>query len=176
MARRIDPRAMRLIRAQSRRAGGAAGLGLALLVLSPDGGAGAELVYADPWEIIHIAREFGPAEVGRDAMKDPQIEATVDGLQYRIGFYGCYLGRDCDRILFEARFARKEWEVDPPRAKVFAEWNGERLFGRAWFDDEDRAVLDHAVTLKGGVPKENLRDAFERWRLALEEYADHLDF
>jgi Putative bacterial sensory transduction regulator len=158
---------------------GAVGLGLGLAVspaLAPESGGAAELIGADPWEIIHIAREFGPAEVGRDAMKDPQIEATTGGLPYRVGFYGCYLGRDCDRILFEARLARKEWEDRPPRAKVFARWNSEKLFGRAWLDDENRAVLDHAVTLVGGVPKENLRDTFERWRVALEEYADHLDY
>jgi hypothetical protein len=153
-----------------------AGLGLALMLMSSPGPSrAAELVRADPWEIIHVAREFGPAEVGRDALKDPQIEATVDGLDYRVVFYGCSLGSDCDRILFEARFARKEWEDDPPRAKVFARWNAEKLFGRAWLDDENRAVLDYPVTLVGGVPKENLRDAFARWRVALEEYADHLD-
>jgi hypothetical protein len=156
---------------------GAAGTALALiLTLSAAHAEAPELVPADPWEIIHIAREFGPAEVGRDAMKDPQIEATVDGLPYRVGFYGCYLGRGCDRILFEARFTRKEWEDHPPRQKAFARWNSEKLFGRAWLDDENRAVLDHAVTLVGGVPEENLRDAFARWRVALEEYADHLDF
>lgn len=154
-------------------AGVAAASGLALALSA---GAGAsELVYADPWEIIHIAREFGPAEVGRDAMKDPQIEATVDGLPYQVDFYGCYLGRGCDRILFEARFARKEWDEKPPKAEVFAEWNGEKVFGRAWLDDENRAVLDYPVTLVGGVPKENLRDAFARWRMALEEYVHLLD-
>lgn len=166
---------MRLIRESATRL--AAGLALTLLVALPArwGGA-AELIHADPWEIIHVAREFGDAEVGRDAMKDPQIRGTTAGLAYRVNFYGCSLGRDCDRILFEARLERKEWEDDPPRAKVFAQWNADKLFGRAWLDDENRAVLDHPVTLVGGVPKENLRDAFERWQAALEEYADHLDF
>jgi hypothetical protein len=171
---------MRLISGVGWPAVGPAALGVALwLAVSTETGAAVEageLVSADPWEIIHIAREFGPAEVGRDAVKDPQIEATVDGLDYRVGFYGCSLGRDCDTILFEARLARKEWEDDPPRAKRFAKWNEEKLFGRAWLDDDNRAVLDFPVTLAGGVPKENLRDAFERWRAALEEYADHLDF
>ena len=146
-----------------------------VLAMAPGWGRAAELLHADPWEIIHVAREFGPAEVGRDAMKDPQIEATVDGRDYRVAFYGCSLGRECDSILFEARLAREEWEEAPPRARELAEWNSEKLFGRAWLDDENRAVLDHAVTLVGGVSRENLRDAFARWRLALEEYADHLD-
>lgn len=164
--------------AQPARAGARIGLAALLALSAGRGGAGEapQLVYADPWEIIHIAREFGEAEVARDAVKDPLIEARVGGVDYRVNFYGCSLGRDCDRILFEARLARKEWEDDPPPAKLFARWNEEKLFGRAWLDDDNRAVLDWPVTLVGGVPKENLRDAFERWRTALEEYADHLDF
>ena len=173
-------RAIRLIQGCAGRAMAWRGFApAALLALSAgwgEAGETPELVYADPWEIIHIAREFGPAEVGRDAVRDPQILATVDGLDYRISFYGCSLGRDCDKILFEARLGRKEWEDEPPRAKAFARWNGEKLFGRAWLDDDNRAVLDWPVTLAGGVPKENLRDAFARWRTALGEYADHLDF
>ncbi len=170
-------RTLRLNQAGSRAGAAPAAVTCVLsLALSAGGGKAAELVHADPWEIIHIAREFGPAEVGRDAVKDPQIEATVDGRHYRIGFYGCYLGRGCDRILFEARFARKEWEDEPPRAKEFAEWNSDKLFGRAWLDDDNRAVLDLAVTLVGGVPKDNLRDVFARWQTAVDEYADHLDF
>jgi hypothetical protein len=163
------------MRTGSRRA--AAGIGCALLlVAAAPPGRPAELIQADPWEIIHVAREFGPAEVGRDAMGDPQIEGSLDGLPYRVGFYGCRLGRHCDTILFESRLARAEWEDAPPRRSRLARWNGEKLFGRAWLDRENRAVLDHAVSLKGGVPKENLRDAFARWRLALAEYAEHLGF
>jgi hypothetical protein len=169
-------RAMGRIGVHPRLAGAAAAVGLALIAGSTGRVGAMELVHADPWEIIHIAREFGPAEVGRDAMKDPQIEGTLDGLPYRVDFYGCWLGRNCDRILFEVRLSRKEWDDKPPRPKLFARWNREKLFGRAWLDDENRAVLDYPVTLVGGVPKENLRDAFARWRLALEEYVDLLDF
>ncbi|HET7408837.1 MAG TPA: YbjN domain-containing protein [Paracoccaceae bacterium] len=133
-----------------------------------------DLVPADPWQIIHVAREFGPAEVARDGMNDPQIRGTIDGLHYRLDFYGCHLGRDCDTILFRARFSRKEWQAEPPDPQVFADWNRAKLFGRAWLDDEDRAVLDHPVALGPGIPEPALRAAFERWRAALAEYAGHL--
>ncbi len=155
---------------------GAMAVALSLFALPAGLPEAADLVYADPWEIIHIAREFGPAEVGSDSLKDPQIDGTLDGLPYRVDFYGCWLGRGCDRILFEVRLSRKEWDDKPPKPKLFARWNRDKVFGRAWLDDENRAVLDYPVTLVGGVPKENLRDAFARWRLALEEYADLLDF
>lgn len=136
----------------------------------------AELVPTDPWEIVHVAREFGPAEVGRDGMRDPQIEATADGLHYRVGFYGCSLGRDCDTILFDARFARKEWAQNPPEPDIFGVWNRGKLIGRAWLDAEGRAVLDWPVVLGSGVPEETLRAAFSRWRTALGEFAEHLGF
>ena len=128
----------------------------------------------DPWQIVHVAREFGPAEVARDGMNDPQIRGTIDGLDYRLDFYGCRLGRDCDTILFDVRLSSKKWDEEPPDQQVFADWNGAKLFGRAWLDEEDRAVLDHPVALAEGVPKPALRAAFERWRAALAEYAEHL--
>ena len=130
----------------------------------------------DPWEVIHVAREFGPAEVARDGMEDPQIRGTIDGMHYRVTFYGCRLGRDCDTILFDARFSRKEWQDEPPAAQRLARWNAEKLFGRAWLDDENRAVLDHPVALAEGVPKATLRATFGRWKAALAEYADWVDF
>lgn len=134
----------------------------------------AELVPVDPWQVIHVAREFGPAEVASDGMKDPQIRASADGLHYRVTFYGCRLGRDCDTILFDARLSRNEWQAKPPRAKLFAEWNARKLFGRAWVDDEGRAVLDHPVALGPGAPKAMLQATFERWRTALAEFAEHV--
>ena len=63
----------------------------------------AELVPADPWEVIHVAREAGEASVSRDRFRDPVIQAESDGVKYQIDFYGCRLGRDCDTLLFRAR-------------------------------------------------------------------------
>lgn len=96
---------------RSARRAGICGVALALAAMPA---VADDLVPADPWEVIHVAREFGPAEVGRDSLKDPQIVAATEGLNYRIDFYGCRLGRDCDTILFEARFARKAWKEETP--------------------------------------------------------------
>lgn len=123
-----------------------------------------------------MAREFGPAEVARDGMEDPQIRGTIDAMHYRVTFYGCRLGRDCDTILFDARFSRKEWQDEPPTAQDLRDWNAGKLIGRAWLDDENRAVLDHPVTLAEGIPKAVLRLTFERWKTALGEYAAWVEF
>lgn len=149
-------------------------LALAAVALFAAPARAGDLVPPDPWQIIHVAREFGPAEVTRDGMNDPQIRGKIDGLAYRVSFYGCRLGRDCDTILFGARLWRKEWQDDPPARKIFAEWNREKLFGRAWRDEQNRAVLDHPVALAEGIPKAALRATFERWQTALTGYARYL--
>ena len=135
-----------------------------------------ELVQADPWRIIHIAKEFGAAHVGRDSQRTPMIEGEISNLSYRIVFHDCYLGRDCRVLLFQSALYKEDWLRDPPGAGDIARWNREKLFGRAYRDDENRMFLEHPVTLEGGVPVANLKDAFVRWQTALEEFSDFVDF
>ena len=132
-----------------------------------------EIVPADPWEIIHLAREVGPAEVGKDGMKDPLISGKIGDLNYEISFYGCYLGRACSSILFQARLEREDWK---PELSDIHTWNSAKLIGRAWIDGDSRAVLDHPVAMSAGLPAKSLEGTFAAWQLALEEFADYLDF
>jgi hypothetical protein len=134
------------------------------------------LIYADPWEIIHIARDHGSADVTRDTFRDPVIAGKFEDLPYSIDFYDCYLGRECSVILFKTGLVKEAWEDDPPDREDIEEWNRGKLFGRAYLDDENRAVLEHPVVLDAGMPRENLDAAFRRWRDAVEDFADFLDF
>ena len=131
------------------------------------------LVPPDPWEIIHAAREFGPAEVGRDDLRDPMITGELDGTPYSIAFYGCWLGRQCKTILFQADLGREDWS---PEVQMIDDWNARALFGRAWMRDDGHAVLDHPVAMADGLPKAALAATFEAWRAALDEYKDFIDF
>jgi len=159
------------------RAGGRASfhpvIAAALLLLSSLWPAeAAEPVRADPWQIIHFAREFGEAEVHRDGMNDPRITGEIDGQEYRIDFYGCRLGRDCQSILFSTRIA---FEDEGAFGQEFAqEWNRRKLFGRAWATPARRGkaemVLDHPVMLGEGVPETVFTAGFEQWRVALDEF------
>lgn len=151
-----------------------AALGLCALILTAaPAWAGDEMVPPDPWEIIHVAREFGAADVGRDAMRDPQIEAEIDGVPYLITFYGCWLGRECKTILFHADLGRDKWA--PERGEI-SRWNAKALFGRAWMREDGRAALDHPLAMADGLPESSLRATFEAWHTALAEYRDFLDF
>ena len=142
----------------------------------------ADLVPPDPWEIIHKVRELGPAEVGRDDFRDPLITASLAGgegaagLPYEVSFYGCALGRDCRRILLTVRLSTEDWADTPPDAGRLAEWNATRLVGRAWLDDRNRAVLDHAVVIGPGLAPETLGETLSAWAGAMQEFAEFLDF
>ena len=133
-----------------------------------------ELIGAEPWEIIHIAREFGAADVTRDALKEPMIVGVMDDVSYSMVFHGCYLGRDCSVILFKTRLKRDDWTKSPPPLEFYRAWNRQKLFGRAYRDDDGAAVLEHPVNMTGGVAKETLRDMFKRWRDISREFSNYL--
>ncbi|MEM7423696.1 MAG: YbjN domain-containing protein [Pseudomonadota bacterium] len=140
------------------------------------GGAAAKTVPPDPWEVIHAARVFGEASVGRDALRDPLITGIVDGLRYEIAFYGCWLGRECKTILFQAHFRDPRWGDGGPDAEAMAAWNRAKLIGRASIPESGGAVLDHAVAMASGLPRPTLDATFAAWLDALREFAEYVDF
>lgn len=150
-----------------------AGAAIFLLLFSSAGHATSEPIRADPWQIIHIARELGPAEVQRDGMNDPQIRGELDGQSYRIDFYGCRLGRDCESILLSARLAF-DGEDDADASEFPQEWNRRKLFGRAWVDSGRRGraqmVLDHPILLGQGIAEPVFRASLGQWQAALGEF------
>ena len=153
------------------------------LALAQAPASAADVVPADPWEIIHAVRDLGPADVGRDDFRDPIIRADLkdaDGaaldLPWEVGFYGCWMGRNCDAILLTLRLTREEWEEEPPEAEIFEEWNRTRLIGRAWIDDQGRAVLDHPVVIGPGLTKATLSQTLSAWANAMLDFAEHVDF
>lgn len=142
-----------------------------------------ELVPADPWQLIHVVRVFGPAEVRRDDFLDPMIDASLkserpgdDGLPYEITFYGCEMGRGCQAVLFTMRLSRTAWTTKPPKRAKLADWNANKLIGRAWRDDAGQLVLDHAVVIGPGLNAQTLKRTLASWRTAMLEFAEHVDF
>ena len=134
------------------------------------------LVPADPWEVIHIAREHGRASVTKDKLRDPIILAEAHGLKYGIEFYGCNLGRDCATILFRTRLFEGRGRSRHISGNDLDDWNGTKLFGRAVLDDSGRPVLEHPVAMGPGLPQDTMRANFEAWVTALEQFANHVDF
>ena len=134
-----------------------------------------KLVPADPWEVIHIAREHGRASVTKDKLRDPIILAEAGGLKYGIEFYGCRLGRDCVTILFRTRLFEGGRGARHISGNDLDDWNGTKLFGRAVLDDSGRPVLEHPVAMGPGLSQDTMRANFHAWVTALEQFADHVD-
>lgn len=154
----------------------------ALVLLGSVPANGDELVPPDAWKVIHAVRALGPAEVGRDDFRDPQITADLTrpdgaplGLMYHVTFYGCELGRDCSSVLLSLRLFRPQWQSRPPHG-VLSDWNRTKLIGRAWLDGENRAVLDHPVVMGRGLPADTLAATLSAWSGAMREFAELLDF
>ena len=133
-------------------------------------------VPTDPWEVIHIAREAGEANVTRDKLRDPLIQAEADGVAYEIGFYDCHLGRNCQTILFRAKLLNVEWGGEHPEIDIIDDWNTEKLFGRAILAESGHAILEHPVAMGPGMSRQTMRATFHAWTTALDEFADHVDF
>lgn len=160
-----------------------AGAALLAAVIGQAGLASADtLVPPDPWKLIHAVRTLGPADVGRDDFRDPRITGDLEGpdgaplgLVYHVTFYGCEMGRDCTSVLLTLRLADPRWQTRPP-ARALAAWNRTKLVGRAWLDDDGRAVLDHAVVIGRGLPAATLNATLSAWATAMREFAEHVDF
>ena len=133
-------------------------------------------VPADPWEIIHIARENGEAQVSRDKLRDPLILAEADDVAYEISFYDCHLGRNCKTVLFRAKLLNPDWRGEHPEIEIIDDWNAAKLFGRAILAESGHAILEHPVAMGPGMSRETMRATFRAWTRALEEFVDHVDF
>lgn len=133
---------------------------------------------ADPWQLIHVARMLGSADVTRDALGDQMILAqmTLDtgDLPFEITFYDCHLGRDCSAALLTVRFPAHSGESKPLQRQT-AMWNREKLIGRAWLEAENRLVLDHSIVFGDGLPKQSVEATMIAWRRAIREAVNYFD-
>lgn len=144
-------------------------LALVLAVPAADAARAGEVIDAtDPAEVLTVVREFGDAALAKDGMGDPLIEGRINDREYALYFYECKANRDCKSLMFLA--AR---EADDQTGERMAEWNREKRFGKAYIDEDDRAVVEMNVNLHGGVTRDNLIDTLDWWRLVLAEFSNY---
>jgi len=148
---------------------------LAFLVAScslvPQGLQGPSLIDgSDPQAIIDIARGYGSAELTTDNEGDPKITGRMEGISYRIYFYGCSNGRNCDSIQFTTG-----WVSDNVSLYDINEWNRVKRFGRVYLDHEDDPMVEMNVNLDKGVSRGNLDDTFGWWKTAITSFKEQFD-
>ena len=116
-------------------------------------------------EILSIARGFGDAQLERDSGGDPMISGRIQGVSYRVFFYGCTENRDCRNIRFYAG-----WNAEGITVERLNEWNRNKRFGSAYLDAENDPILEMDVNIDYGVTRKNLEDTFDWWRVILGEF------
>lgn len=123
----------------------------------------------NPDAILSIAKGYGSAELSNDSVGDPQIIGRIDGTRYAVTFYGCDEGQNCRHIRIHAHWA------EPMSFTQANQWNAEKMFGKAYVDDEGDAALEMVVNLYEGVSRTNLDDTFDWWKVALGQFIDFMD-
>ena len=146
-----------------------------LMLLAFITAARSEEVTADPWQVIHIARSFGDADVVKDALGDPMIMGRAGPTRYSIAFYGCKLGRECSSFLFSTQLPSRPTAKLSTVSYALSRWNREKVFGRAYVDDDGSVVLDHALALPVAAPTLIVHAALATWLDAVVELAEVID-
>lgn len=100
------------------------------------------------------------------------IEGRIEGVYYRIYFYNCTDNTDCRTIQFRTAF---DLTNGFPLSQI-NEWNKNKLFGKAWLDDENDPVLEMPVNIDYGVTAKNLEDTFDYWRVTVSQFKEHIDY
>jgi hypothetical protein len=114
--------------------------------------------------IIELARGFGSATIEKG--DTTYVKGRIEGTVYAIFFYDCDTeGADCKSIQFYA-----SWEDAGVEADAINGWNRDRRFAKAYLDGENDPVLEMDVNLRHGVPRANLEDTIDWWRISLEKF------
>lgn len=124
---------------------------------------------SDPDAVLRFALKYGDGKLDVDSAGDPMIVGTMEGATYTVVFYGCQNNANCTTLLFRAGFTKQGFSDTD-----MGNWNRERLYGRAYIDDEGDPVIEMTSNLFGGVSPTNLDDTFDWWRVVLTQFKEHI--
>ena len=145
----------------------------ALLAASPYAFAQEIVDATNPGKLADIIRDLGyRAVLSTDSVGDPKIETSVNGTDATILFFGCEDNANCKILLFKIGYDL----ADGTELEVINTWNQEKLYGRAYLDDEKDPWIEMPVNLSGGVTRENFEDTFDWWDKVVGEFEQHIDF
>lgn len=116
----------------------------------------------DVQRVLQAAQSIGPATL-KQSKDGPRItaEARRGPIGYAVVFSGCdAAGRYCTHMVLEVLW--RDLALDDA-----ARWNREWRAGRAYMDG-DLLVLDHWVSLGGGMSDESLNELMAWWSALME--------
>ena len=128
-------------------------------------------------EIVALLEAHGySASLTTDSAGDPLVMASADGLRFRVQTYDCNSSapRRCRTLQMVSSFALER----PPSAEDFIamnDYNNQKVYGRAYIDDNGDAAVDFTVNLSGGVSASNLMDNVGTWKaFILDVFVNYL--
>ena len=120
---------------------------------------------SSPRDVLEVARGFGSASLESDAIGEPMIQGRMSGIPYQVYFHRCDdAGENCSVIRFY------NYWTEFVSMESINEWNAEKLFSKAYIDEDGDAVLEMTANLYGGVTQINLDDSFDWWKIIIEEF------
>ena len=126
----------------------------------------ADMLRADDTDtILDIAQGYGEAELVTTETGDPVITGIINGVAYQLFFLDCTDGTDCEVANFYAIWDRPDVALDALNA-----WNRTHPFHKAYQTEDQYPVVELNLSLRGGVTRMQLNDAFDRWTIALAEF------
>lgn len=152
----------------------------ALMLLALAGAAWADdRIYEDlsGSEIVALLDAHGyDATLTTDTYGDPFITARGSDLKFKVLTSDCDKAapRRCRSLMFLATFAlpRKATDED---FRAMNEYNKNKMFGRAFIDDNGDAAVDFVINMSGGVSARNLMDNVGTWKVyVLDVFVKHL--
>ena len=127
----------------------------------------------NPAALVSVIQSEGyPATLSTDSTGDPMIESKMEGISYKIFFYGCEQGQSCSTIKFSTAFNMQ----DGMTLQAVNRWHQENRFGTVFLDDEMDPFIDMDVNLAFGVTEANFADTVDWWRVVLSEFKQFIDW
>lgn len=131
-----------------------------------------QITAANPGGIVHFLQALGhKVEVSADSSEDPMLTVKTDDHTYRVFFYGCTDGKNCDSIQFYAGWT----EADNNTMKAMNDWNKEHRYGRAYIDNDGDPCIEFDIeTGAGGISPGLFADEVEVWGLLMDAFTSYV--
>jgi len=152
--------------------------GAALIVLAMLGGSIVSLSAAEfvgavaPNDILRMLKDNGYADtrIEETDFEDlPILNFTLAGSTAYVYFYECgSIGKVCEHLQIKVVAQTS----DRPSFKLVNDFNAAERYSQAYFDDQDDLVVEHWLTLEGGISETNFLYTVAAFEKTVDKFED----
>ena len=122
---------------------------------------------SDHEKILEVAKGFGSAELSASSKGTPIIQGRIDGTKYAIWFSGCTDGKSCSTLQFLGIWKTKDFSMEE-----LNKWNAQKVYTRAYLDQDRDLALEMDVFMRYGMTQKNLEEIFDLWKTSLKHFSE----